>query len=157
VTALENANDIRGALFVSSGGYRTGYKTTTGKILSSRVVSYYEGGGRGRGKREQDLRYRYAILYSFAVAGKNYTSHEVDFTSRLGSRTPAYAQRYTKKYPVGRTVTVYYKADEPSLAVLEPQNRIGGLLWFLGLLAGFILSLLGIWYARKSQSKSIVN
>lgn len=88
------------------------------------------------------------------VAGKNYTSDQVSFTSKLVSSHPAYAEKYVNKYPVGRTVTVYYKADEPSFAVLEPQNKFGGLFGFMGLLIVFILSLLGYCYAKKCQKKS---
>jgi hypothetical protein len=67
----------------------------------------------------------------------------------LGNSTPAFAEKYVKKYPEGHKVIVHYKVDEPSYAVLEPQNKLGGILSFLGLSTAFLLSVFGIWYARK--------
>lgn len=144
ISAFDNFNDVRGAVFVRSEAY----KTTTGEILSSSVAQYYDGKRRPT-NREDRHTYGYVILYRYVVAGKNYTSDQVSFTSKLVSSHPAYAEKYVNKYPVGRTVTVYYKADEPSFAVLEPQNKFGGLFGFMGLLIVFILSLLGIVTQRN--------
>src|SRR4028119_1101644 len=93
--------DIRGAIFVSSDVYRT-----TGEILSSEVIYYYDAGKRCGEPRERY--YRYSILYKYAIADKDYTSHQIDSTSQLASLNPAFAERYVRKYPVSRTVTVYY-------------------------------------------------
>ena len=147
VEASYNFNDIKGAIFVGSDAYRT----TSGEILASNVV--YRLVGRGRGEPTEPA-YNYAILYRYAVGGKEYTSNQVDFTSKLDLPNQAYAERYVRKYPVGHTVTVHYKADDPSFAVLEPQNKLGGLLWFMLLLLALIVFLLGIWYAKKPQNKS---
>ncbi len=110
--AWPNVNSIRGAVFISPKSY----KTTTGIVTQSLV---YRSGAKSSN-------YNFNIVYIYSVEGELYSSRQVTFGSRLNGGSSA--EGYTQKYPVGHKVTVHYKADEPSFAVLEPtvvdQTRV---------------------------------
>src|SRR6266545_70428 len=56
-----------------------------------------------------------------AIDGKTYRSDEVTF-AHTGSRNPDFARGYVQRYPVGRTVTVFYDPANPGFSVLEPES-----------------------------------
>ena len=100
-----NVNSIRGALFISPSSYRK----TTGKVAQS-FINYYSGKSSG---------YNFDIDYVYSVGKNNYIGNQITFGAR-GDHDRTFAESYVHKYPVGRIVIVYYKANEPSFAVLEP-------------------------------------
>jgi hypothetical protein len=107
LAAWPNISSIRGAVFISPRSY----KTTTATITQSRV-SYVSG---------KSSEYRFDISYSYSVGKKKYSSTQVSFGPR-SSKTRAFAESYVRKYPQGLQTVVYYKANEPTFAVLEPSN-----------------------------------
>jgi hypothetical protein len=139
VFAYKNINDIRGAVFIPSNAYRT----TGGEIRTSKISC--------RGGKTASC--SYIISYKYTVAGNDYTSRQIDFRVKRGDSDVAFAEGYVNKYPAGRKVTVHYKADEPSFAVLEPHNKRGGLLASIGIPIVFSLCLLGILYAKGAAKR----
>ncbi|RYG59040.1 DUF3592 domain-containing protein [bacterium] len=107
VVAWPNIGAIRGAVFIAPSSYRT----TDGTI--TRSCSSYIGG--------KSSEYAFDIRYSYSVDGKEYSSNQVSFGARA-SKDRKFADAYARKYPVGLETVVYYKADEPTFAVLEPTN-----------------------------------
>ncbi|RYX81602.1 DUF3592 domain-containing protein [bacterium] len=107
IAAQPNISAIRGAVFIGPGAY----KTTVGTITKS--CSSYIGG--------KSSLYSFNINYSYSANGQKYNSDQVNFGVRA-SKDKAFADAYAHQYPVGMRTVVYYKADEPTFAVLEPQN-----------------------------------
>src|SRR5437867_2308762 len=95
--------DFRGSHLTS----QSRYATAEGTVVSSEIVP------RGRG-------HAYRIEYGFAVRGVRHRCQQVSFGDRGGYY---YALGYTAKYPVGKTVTVFYDRAHPDFAVLEPNTR----------------------------------
>jgi hypothetical protein len=85
------------------------YGTVTGKIIHSetRSLSVRYSGGTG-----------YYIVYKYVIDGKIYKSDIITFAA-----DDAQVDKYLKKYPYGKMVTVYYQKSNPSFAVLEPNTK----------------------------------
>lgn len=96
-----------------------------GKILeSSREMRTRSNAGRMR-------RMEYArVVYEYRVDGQVYRSSRLYFGPEVGGTL---ASRKALKYPVGETVKVYYKPENPSEAVLE--RNAPALLFLLGMVA----------------------
>ena len=91
------------------------------------------------------------ITYRYEVDGQSYTSdrmhagiHAQDSRPTKGS-----AQIESDQYPVGSEVTVYYEADDPSVAALE-VGAGGG--WVLVVLGAGILAVGGVLGVRWSRA-----
>jgi hypothetical protein len=65
----------------------------------------------------------YSITYEFRVGNRTIRSDKITFadTGRLNEFD--FAENYVKKYPIGRTVTVYYEKNDPTFCVLEPDVK----------------------------------
>jgi hypothetical protein len=137
----KNFNNIRGAFFIDPAALRR----TQGEIISSTVR--YKYGRKSSG-------YVYEILYDYEVGDNLYLSYQVNFASIIGDDKPAFAQAYVGKYPVGKKVIVFYKFDEPSFSVLEPDVKNGTIYMFIGLSSGLTLSLIGLLWSAIYPGKS---
>ena len=97
------------------------YKTTSGMIVSSSVV--YKSGLGGS--------WHFEIQYKYMVSGEEFTSDKVHFLNTGEGLSDGYAKSYVEKYPVGKTVTVYFNPTNPAKSVLEPENRSYSSLWLI--------------------------
>lgn len=130
------------------------WPTTEGKVLHS-VVTY--------NIINWMQHYEQEVQYAYSVDGQRFTSNQI----RLGSQRSALPdspepsnetlrrflddpRRVTQEglrggsvvgYPPGKKVTVYYKPDDPQVAVLEPGVTVGT---FMPLLGGIIIALVGL-------------
>jgi hypothetical protein len=108
------------------------WSSTEGQILSGTMTSRRERTGRlTRRYSDQDRRYRYRyssqIACSYTVDGEEYVSTQISlaknfdarFSTFSGRTDAAYEATWLAKYPVGKTVPVYYDPDDPANAVLE--------------------------------------
>jgi hypothetical protein len=101
------------------------FPTVVGKITSSEVGTPIVGVGREGGDRVQT--FTLDITYKYVVNGKTYSSkkrrwHEVQ------SSFHRYHDSIARKYPLGKSVTVYYNPNNPKVAVLEPGLGLGALM-----------------------------
>ncbi|HGX92176.1 MAG TPA: DUF3592 domain-containing protein [Candidatus Tenderia sp.] len=72
------------------------------------------------------------IVFNYQVAGTHYSRpfQFPDDTNPL----PEFAQAYVKKYPVGKTVQVFYHPEQPQEATLEPATRGDWMILAIGVL-----------------------
>ena len=61
--------------------------------------------------------YSIDIVYKYMVNGNEYKSNMIC----CGTTANEFSKEITKKYPVGSKITVYYKGNNPNLAVIEPK------------------------------------
>lgn len=98
------------------------WPTSTGRIEHSRADSRSDADGRI---------YHFAdVRYSYSAGSEPMTGERVAFGMALSQRH-YHACATAKKYPVGRTVTVYYNPNDPRISCLEPGDA--GSLWYLPL------------------------
>lgn len=132
-------DDIRGSYFLEDDSLGV----TLGTIMSSTITT---------GSYKNPM-LGYEIKYKFSIRNKTYISNKITFKN-VGTIDPSFARFYVNKYPVGKSVTVYYDPNNPFFSVLEPKekgNYIGIIVTpfiFAGL---FILSL---WYYYKKRSSN---
>ncbi|HKX30630.1 MAG TPA: DUF3592 domain-containing protein [Blastocatellia bacterium] len=123
------------------------FKLTEGRIVSS---STYTSIGRSK-QGYRTIIPHFSIEYEFTVDGKSYRSDKVTFSGDVTGYQEI-ALSYTHRYPVGKTVTVYYNHRDPSLSVLEPKRRGILPMMFLGFVIIsvliFVLST-GYWLISK--------
>ena len=127
---------IRGAVFIGPSSY-----TRTVGIITQSDLSIC--------KYRTNINYGFNISYSYSVEGKAYTGNRVLFGSSWRPYK-SFSEAYIRKYPVGYNVSVFYKSDEPSFAVLEPNN-VGGVRSTFGFfVAAMALSIFGLsWSVKK--------
>jgi len=63
-----------------------------------------------------------AIRYKYYVDSIPYHCDRIQYEAR--ARTSDVAERLVAKYPIGKSVLVYYRNDDPETAVLEPGISI---------------------------------
>jgi hypothetical protein len=81
---------------------------TKGKIEASNPTS-----------KENDLLPE--IIFSYQINGKNYRRQ---FEFPEGTHPlPEFTKAYNEKYPVGKTVDVFYDPEQPETATLEPGTQ----------------------------------
>jgi len=95
--------------------------TTTGRVIESSTE--------WRGSLSHNaFGLHFQIWYEYKVNETLYKSDQITY-GYTGSSDESFAESYTKKYPVGKSVTVYYDPLDPKLSVLEPDViEYGGLL-----------------------------
>jgi hypothetical protein len=127
------------------------WEQTDGVILEAelqqRLLTHSEQGSR--------VRYHVALSYAYEVNGRHFTGRRIAYgapANYSGSK----AAQYTKRYPPGQKVTVFYNPKAPDIAVLErnlePHLMVyafSGLLW-LGIP---ILIALARWRNRRVDQK----
>jgi hypothetical protein len=111
------------------------WMTVTGMVTTSKVINPMG-----------NERKQYAhIEYEYSVLGTSYVSNKINFAQLSGFNDTALgtAEEKVKKFPAGRSVTVYYDPQEPQRAVLEIGGNsglliLGGLFIVSALLFFFI-------------------
>lgn len=118
------------------------YAKTNGVITKSRLT--YSAGKGGS--------FSYDITYEYSVEAQHYVSSQVTFGVR-GAKDISFAQSYIRRYALGQPVTVLYQPQEPSFAVLEPNNKQGTtvVLLFTAFLYVLGLSLIGIGMRKRRK------
>ena len=76
-----------------------------------------------------------AVRYKYYIDGIPYHCDRIQYEAR--SCTSEVAERLVAKYPIGKSILVYYRDDDPETAVLEPGvSAVTGIIVMI-LLAGF--------------------
>jgi hypothetical protein len=70
-------------------------------------------------------RFRPHVAYAYRVGSADYHSSTLTWGGIALHGDSDSAEKVTRKYPVGAGISVHYDPDDPSNAVLEPQNRRG--------------------------------
>lgn len=91
----------------------TSWPVTTGEVLESDVKSH-------RSSNSNSSTYSAHVVYRYQSEGKNYESQTVWFGSDISTSDRSLAQNTVNKYPVRKSVNVYYDPLHPEAAVLEP-------------------------------------
>ncbi|WP_162459021.1 DUF3592 domain-containing protein [Desulfosarcina ovata] len=81
------------------------------------------------------------VGYHYQVEGRKYSSTRIAFGVGESGGSMKWAQKIVNKYPVGKTVTVYYNPQDPPYGVLE-----SGTTWrsIVLLLAGAVFFIVGV-------------
>jgi hypothetical protein len=148
------ANAVLGGLailFIVLGliGFRAGGRvlfsaSVNGQIVSSRVNEYND----KQGARQ----YRPMVIFSYPVGAERYMSNRVA-SGGFGPTSRAAAERTVARYPVGRTVTVFYDPLDPQHAVLEPGTN-PWLFIALGGVCAISTVVLRQYHARKKRART---
>ena len=82
------------------------------------------------------------IIFSYQVDSRQY-QRKFDFPEGTHP-LPEFNQSYLRKYPVGKSVTVYYNPEQPETATLEAETQGDWMILALGILmaAGGVITLL---------------
>jgi len=112
------------------------WPTVAGEIVRSRVVNSRNSDG--------DKMYSAEIEYRYEVDGQEHKSNRVAFGGDGSSSSTSMAKKVTRRYPVGKTVDVYYDPDLPADSVLETGTSWSSYMVFgIGmafLLIGFLVT-----------------
>ncbi len=108
-----------GAKTILDANASTKWPSTEGVVINSSVDSR-------SGKKSKT--YHADVLYEFSVNGASHKGNRVAYGD-YGSSDSSHAQGIVNKYPKGARVSVYYKPDSPSDALLE--TGIHGQTWAL--------------------------
>ena len=107
---VKEANDAKDA---------ENWPTTQGEVLETRITSHTSTDSSSRsGSGGSNTTYKPRVLYRYSVEGETLENHIVQMMTSYDSR--AEAQEVLDRYPIGSTVSVYYKEEEPSKSLLEP-------------------------------------
>lgn len=107
-----------GVMELISAHQSPNWPTTSGRITSSKVYS-------ATGKTNTS--YKADVQYSYEVNGQLHHSSQIRI-GRMDSNSTAEVDAEIAKYKEQPSVTVFYRADDPSFAVLEPG--IHGVTWY---------------------------
>lgn len=117
------------------------WPSADGRIIISDVSENYD-------SENGSITYTAKVAYNYTVNGLPYTGSTVAFGD-FGSSDPSHAGGIVSRYPVAKSVKVYYDPDEPKTSVLEPGS---GWSSFMGLIVGIafaIIGVVGFIFARK--------
>ena len=124
------------------------WPTVEGKITSSSVAE--------SGPRDH-LTFRAHVSYQYEVNETVHRSDRVDFNpTGMSSSKRVHAQEITRKYPVGKQVTIAYDPEDPNISVLEPGVKLGAafMIGLVCIVTGGLILLSGIISAvRKKTSR----
>lgn len=134
-TAIVGFFDVTAGSEVLNAVRSDDFRTTTGTVTSNEVV---------RRMGDDGPRYIAEIRYAYSVAGRHYTGDKYRFGA-FNRTDKRWARQLADAHPVGRSVTVYYDADNPALSVLAPGLQ-GSSLLILMFLAPFNVVMLGMWW-----------
>lgn len=88
----------------------------------------------------EGAQWRPRVTYSYAVGGRMVVSSRLSLGKTRFDDTRERAFAYLERYPLGRTVTVYYDPDEITQSVLETATPASA---YFNLLSGCALALIG--------------
>lgn len=114
------------------------WSSVPGKITSSRIEK------RSSFDWHDNRRYtRYvpAIKYSYTVEGNPYQAERIGNGIYIGMTRNA-VSHWTKRFPTGTTLPVYYNPADPSDAVLEPTSNSN----IIGFGVGLVIDVLAIFF-----------
>jgi len=95
------------------------WPTTQGEVLETRITSHTSTDSSSRsGSGGSNTTYKPRVLYRYSVEGETLENHIVQMMTSYDSHSEA--QKVLDRYPIGSTVSVYYKEEEPSKSLLEP-------------------------------------
>ena len=98
------------------------WPTVQGRIVSAKVIEREQRRRYNYGSREpyeEQTMYAPHITYTYAVAGKTYTSDRLEFGGDFSSSSSTYAHTMVDTYLPGTPVEVYYNPNSPASAVLQ--------------------------------------
>lgn len=75
--------------------------------------------------------YKARVKYSYSVESRTYFGDKVALYTANASTDPALANGLVAKYPVGKSVQIYYDPREPSVAVLETGSTGDNVFFFV--------------------------
>lgn len=87
------------------------WPSVEGRVVRSRVSAM---------SGENGPTYAPDVGYVYLVDGAERTAARLFVGDSLSTSDGGYARGYCERYPVGKTVSVYYDPDDPDSAVLEP-------------------------------------
>ncbi len=134
---------IFGYASFTAGAASESWPSVEGKITASKIS---ESGP------HDNRTLRAHVSYQYEVNENIHRSDRVDFNSAgMSSSQRGDIQEITRKYPVGRSVTVYYDPDDPNISVLEPGVKLGAA-FMLGMICigvGGVVLLSGVLAALR--------
>jgi hypothetical protein len=116
---------------------------TKGTVVASKVSKHTSRSRDSKGRSSTSTTYGADVSYKYTVGGEAYTSERISYGDFHGSREGA--ESLTKKYNVGREVTVYYNPEDAAQSVLEPGTSAGTFLPLLIVGAGLMLPLVAVF------------
>jgi len=117
------------------------WPSTDGQITISNMSKNYD-------SDDGSVTYGAQVAYNYTVNSLSYTGSTVTFGD-YGSSDPSHAGGIVSRYPVGKSVKVYYDSGDPKTSALEPG---AGWSSFIGLIVGIgfgIIGVIGFLFARK--------
>lgn len=111
---------------INLGNESRSWPQVEGRITESTLWEYSERSGGGRSSGGSMKKFQEHIVYEYEVNGKELKNDRIAFkgdqTRRggLGSQSRSLHQSIVDRYPVGKTVKVHYRSDNPVFSVLEP-------------------------------------
>jgi hypothetical protein len=114
---------VLGFIFEAAGNGReaVNWPTTSGQVVETKVTSHTSTSSSGSGRNRttsSSTSYVPWVLYRYSVSGLELENHEVQIMTSYDTREEA--MLVTDEYPVGSTVAVYYKPDDPGISILVP-------------------------------------
>lgn len=94
--------------------------------------------------------WHYEIWYEYNVNGKLYKSDRVSY-GYTSSSNKSFPISYVNKYPVGKSVVVYYDSIAPEKSVLEPNNFNYDWIFVVIMVATLGLFFIAIGVAQKTR------
>jgi hypothetical protein len=127
---------------------RTMWPTVEGLVLSSKASPYVSGSSKG----PNQLMYRPAVTYAYAIDGREYKSHRIG-PSVWGTSSQSFVDDYLVRYRVHERVKVHYDPRDPAQARLEvgvETVHVIGILVSL-LFDGLGISMMVLWRRRAHR------
>jgi hypothetical protein len=119
-------------------GAMKSWPSTDGAVISSRL----EGSINTQAKDKWGYQRPYessvpSVRYRYVLDSKQFDGSRI--VREPSAMSPAEAKRVIDRYPVGKTVKVYYDPKDPASSVLEFKDSIAISVIVLGLIGGFFL------------------
>ncbi len=136
---------IWGGVIYAKAGASDAWPSTEGVVVVSKVR-------RSGNTQPGDRRYKFTpqVEYRYAVAGSEYASKRIDFSSvTVSHKNSGRAMQVVNRYPVGKQVDVYYDPGNPAFAVLQRGVKTST---YLGFVLGTFLIGIGAFLVVRSRS-----
>ncbi len=114
--------------------YGRTFNTVRGKVIHSQMHEGYS-------NSMEAYMYSAEISYEYIYNNKSYSSAKIfQFMESVGSTEPGESRRLLKKYPEGKTITVFVDPEDAQNAYLEekPEGIIIGIIGISFLIIGII-------------------
>jgi hypothetical protein len=96
--------------------------------------------------------YRFAVLYRYEFAGRDYESARWSLRGSMPRNEAAAVEELVQQFPVGSSQNCWVNPNQPDIALLKLDSRAAGYsLWFPGLFfLGGVGMIIGAW--KKSSA-----